>query len=200
MAKKSTDQEQPKKSKSKAKPKASQATMPSNANDAAQSQPKAVPPPLTPPHIDPLKEGGLKDEAKDGKPTLEQLKAVDSGLSKRDVEKYRKMLVEKLAEVVGDVELLTSDALGEDGGLSRMPVHLADGGSDMYYQSFNLDLAESERKLVVEIQHALLRIKEGIYGVCLERAVPIGKPRLDVKPWAKYCIEVVREKEKRGLL
>ncbi len=57
---------------------------------------------------------------------------------------------------------------------------------------------ESERILLHEIEEALLRINRGIFGVCLEVGQPIGKPRLDAKPWAKYCITVAREMERRG--
>jgi DnaK suppressor protein len=42
-------------------------------------------------------------------------------------------------------------------------------------------------------------MQKEIYGICLETGNPIGLPRLLVKPWAKYCIEVARAREKRGL-
>ena len=51
-----------------------------------------------------------------------------------------------------------------------------------------------------EIDEALIRIENKIYGVCIETGVPIGKDRLDHKPWAKYSIEVVRDKERCGEL
>jgi len=59
-----------------------------------------------------------------------------------------------------------------------------------------LGLVESERRLLAEINDALVRMQEGTYGVCVETGKQIGKPRLDVTPWAKYTIEVVREKER----
>jgi RNA polymerase-binding transcription factor DksA len=34
--------------------------------------------------------------------------------------------------------------------------------------------------------------------VCVQSGKPIGKARLDAKPWAKYCIEVAREMERLG--
>ena len=50
----------------------------------------------------------------------------------------------------------------------------------------------------LELWYPLIRMREGCFGVCLKRAVPIGRPRLDAQPWAKYCIEAVREMEKQG--
>ncbi|MBI1337541.1 MAG: hypothetical protein GC164_11325 [Phycisphaera sp.] len=131
-------------------------------------------------------------------PTEAQLKKVKTGLTKKDLEHYRQLLLEKRAQIIGDVESLQTDTKNNGGNLSHMPVHMADIGSDYYEQEFTLGLVESERKLLREINEALERIKKGIYGVCLESAVPITRARLDAKPWAKYCIEVVREREKRG--
>lgn len=130
--------------------------------------------------------------------TEAQLRKVDTGLTRKDLEHYRQLLLQKRAEIIGDVESLQVDTKNNGGNLSHMPVHMADIGSDHYEQEFTLGLVESERKLLREIDDALIRIQKGIYGVCLERGVPIGRARLDAKPWAKYCIEVVREMEKRG--
>jgi RNA polymerase-binding protein DksA len=128
-----------------------------------------------------------------------QLRKVKTDLLRKDLGEYRGLLVQKRTEILGDVEALQTDARS-DSGDHLSPEHMADIGSINYEQEFTLGLVESERKLLVEIDEALVRIREGTYGVCLERGEPIGRPRLDAKPWAKYCIEVVREKESRGEL
>ncbi len=131
--------------------------------------------------------------------TEAQLRKVKTGLTKKDLLNYRQLLLEKRAEIVGDVTSMEGDARNNSGGnLSSMPMHMADIGSDNYEQEFTLGLVESERKLLREIDDALMRIHKGIYGVCLETGVPIARARLDAKPWAKYCIEVAREKERLG--
>lgn len=133
-------------------------------------------------------------------PTVQQLRKVKTGLSKRDLGRFRQLLLDKRRETLGDVEAMEVDARMKNAGgnLSNMPFHMADVGSDNYEQEFTLGLVESERRLLREIDDALHRIDEGIYGVCLERGVPIGRPRLEAKPWAKYCIEVARERERQG--
>ena len=131
--------------------------------------------------------------------TEADLRKVKTGLSRKDLENYRDMLLAKRAEILGDVEALETDARNNSGGnLSNMPLHMADIGTDNYDQEFTLGLVESERKLLTEINEALLRIKAGTFGVCMEKGIPIGRPRLDIKPWAKYCIEVARDMERRG--
>ena len=132
-------------------------------------------------------------------PSRNQLRKVKKGLGRKDLEHYRQLLMNKRVEILGDVAVLENEALAESNE-HVSPEHMADSGSNSYEQEFTLGLVESERRMLGEIDEALLRIKDRTYGVCLERAVPIGKERLDAKPWAKYCIEVVRAKEGRGEL
>jgi len=130
--------------------------------------------------------------------SVEQLRGCKSGLNKRDLQKFRAALLEKRAEIVGDVEQMSADARNDGGNISHMPVHAADVGSDYYEQEFTLGLVESEKKIVREIDAALHRMEDGIYGICLLSGWPVGKARLEIQPWAKYCIDVVRERERRG--
>ncbi len=132
--------------------------------------------------------------------TEEDLRKVKTGLTRKDMEYFTALLIEKRLEIIGDVENMElMRAAGSGGDLSHMPLHMADIGSDNYEQEFTLGLVESERKLLREIDEALMRIKNGTYGVCIESGQPISKARLEVRPWAKYTIEVARERERRGL-
>ena len=130
------------------------------------------------------------------------LKRAKSDLTRKDINAYRRSLTEKRAQILGDVALLEKHAREktDSGNLSNVPQHMSDVGTDNFEQEFNLDLAESERRLVKEIDEALMRIYNSVYGVCLVTGAPIGKPRLDAKPWAKYTIETVRELERLGKL
>lgn len=128
-----------------------------------------------------------------------ELRKAKSGLTRKDLEHYREVLLQKRAELLGDVESLQVDVRNNGGNLSNLPLHMADVGSDNYQQEFTLGLVESDRKTLREIDEALVRMERGYYGVCIGSGKPIGKPRLDIKPWAKYCIEVVRDRERRGL-
>ncbi|MEM6459493.1 MAG: TraR/DksA C4-type zinc finger protein [Planctomycetota bacterium] len=139
------------------------------------------------------------DPYADNKPTTAQLRKVKTGLKAKDLRDFRALLLERRAEIIGDVQGLEAARSGNAGEISHMPLHMADVGSDNYEQEFTLGLMESERRIVVEIDEALQRIEDKTYGVCLESAVPIGRPRLEAKPWAKYCIEVARQRERRGL-
>lgn len=131
---------------------------------------------------------------------IEQLRKVKGGLNAKDLAHFRELLREKRAELLGDVKSMHDGARQASGGnLSHMPVHMADIGSDNYDQEFTLGLVESEARLLREIDEALIRIREGYYGICVVSGKPIARARLEAKPWAKYSIEIAREMEKRGL-
>lgn len=129
--------------------------------------------------------------------------AQSSGLSREDIERYRQLLLEKRAQLLGDVHTMSNEALNRNrqesaGNLSSMPIHMADLGTDNYEQEFTLGLIESERGLLRDIEEALQRIAQGTYGVCAATGKPIGKARLNAQPWTKYCYEYVLAQEKAG--
>ena len=132
-------------------------------------------------------------------------KAVDpsspkkSPFNKRELTKFKNLLLLKRAEVFGDIEQMEADALrSSSGDLSHLPQHLADQGSDSYEQSLTLDLAAADRRLIKEIDEALARIDARTYGICERTGQAIRETRLHELPWAKYSIEAARELERRG--
>ena len=125
-------------------------------------------------------------------------KRVKSPLTAAQLRKFRSMLLAKRRELVGDMTGIEAEALGADrqevkGDISDHP---ADAGTDNFEQEFSLGLLESERILLGEIDEALGRIEQKIYGICLGTGRPIGTARLKARPWAKYCIEYARMVEK----
>lgn len=119
-------------------------------------------------------------------------------LSKKELDKYRGILIQKRAELVGDISHMEDEALrGNSGSLSTLPQHMAEQGSDTFDQSLSLDLAQVDRNLIREIDDALQRIERGTYGVCLRTGQRISAERLAELPWAKYSIEAQREMERR---
>jgi RNA polymerase-binding protein DksA len=141
-------------------------------------------------------------EADEPKPQAPKRKKLKSPLKKAQLNRYRKMLLEKRKALLGDMSGIAAGAFrgGNGGGdLSSMPTHPADIGSDNYEQEFSLGLLESERALLEEIDDALARIEDRTYGVCVGTGNPIGIPRLNARPWSKYGIEYARMVE-QGLI
>ena len=128
-------------------------------------------------------------------------KSGKNGLTAADIEKFRQLLLVKRSEILGNVTIIEDETFKKERSeLSSMPFHMADAGSDNFEQEFALDLMDSEKKLLVEINEALKRIEEGAYGVCEGRGENIPKARLNAIPWAKYCVACAELKEKGQLV
>jgi len=119
-------------------------------------------------------------------------------MPKRELDKYRDILLRKRSELVGDVSNMEDEALRQSSGsLSHLPQHMAEQGTDAFDQAMSLDLAAVDRTLIREIDDALSRIDAGTYGVCERTGVLIAPERLAELPWAKYSIEAARALERR---
>lgn len=131
-----------------------------------------------------------------GKPRKNQ-----AGLTWRELETFRALLLSKRHELVGDVFSMERDALHASGGsnLSNLPLHMADMGTDNYEQEFTLGLMEKDRKLLKEINLALAKIQDGRYGICEGTGQPISKVRLEAQPWARFSIDYARKMEHGGV-
>jgi RNA polymerase-binding protein DksA len=118
-------------------------------------------------------------------------------LKPADIEHFKQLLLEKRREILRNVNEIEDEALKKSrldaaGDLSSMPIHMADIGTDNYEQEFALELMDSERKLLREIDDALQRIELGTYGICKGTGKPIPKARLEAQPWARYGVEYAR--------
>jgi len=120
------------------------------------------------------------------------------------IEQFKKVLLEKRRLLLHDVSTMEKSALENSrqdasGDLSKMPLDMADVGTDNYEQEFTLELIGTEQATLQEIDEALDRIEKKQYGKCVACGGPIPLARLKVRPHAQYCIECKRRNEK-GLL
>jgi DnaK suppressor protein len=135
-------------------------------------------------------------------PTEGRPRKNQAGISSKDLENYRVQLLAKRRELVGDMSAMEREALRSTaaaGNLSNLPIHMADMGTDNYEQEFTLGLVEKDRVLLREINQALAKIQDGTYGICEGTGKPIGRPRLEAQPWARYSIEYARLMERGGI-
>lgn len=129
--------------------------------------------------------------------TNEEEQTPKTRLSPTDLDHYRRLLLQKRKEILGNVseiegEALRKSRLDASGDLSSMPIHMADLGTDNFDQEFSLELMDSERRLLVEIEDALHRVETGTYGICEGTGKPIAKARLEAQPWARYSVEYAK--------
>jgi len=119
-------------------------------------------------------------------------------MTKKDLEKFKKLLLKRREEIISNVDHITGDTRKSQkeasGDLSSYSFHMADMASDNYDREFSLNLASGERETLLEIDEALKRIDEETYGKCLFCGRNISKKRLTAVPHAKFCL-ACKEKE-----
>jgi len=118
----------------------------------------------------------------------------DERLSDADLKHFETRLLEERARIMREMGHLENtllkvnprDSAGEVGGYS---FHMADAGTDSMEREISFDIASKEGRLLREIDDALRRIYNGVYGICEASGKPIARARLEALPWARYTIE-----------
>ncbi len=104
----------------------------------------------------------------------------------REKEEIEIRLAEELGEkMTEDIASTLGPALDE-GDLSTLEMD-----RDVDYWLLNM-LTNTLRN----VEHALERLEEGTYGTCEECGLEIGEKRLKAMPFARYCVDCQKEKER----
>ena len=76
---------------------------------------------------------------------------------------------------------------------------LADKAASAYSKELNFSLSDTERNLLMAIEEAFGRMREGSYGTCTNCGNVIGEKRLQAVPWTPFCIDC-QELQEKGML
>ncbi|HOD18525.1 MAG TPA: TraR/DksA C4-type zinc finger protein [Candidatus Cloacimonadota bacterium] len=107
----------------------------------------------------------------------------------------RKELEESMNYIKKTNQAQSIGAKESSGDLSSYAFHQADQGSDTNLMEQTVMLLEQEREKIRLLNEALRRIEDGIYGICEICGEPIPESRLEVIPYARYCIECKAKEE-----
>lgn len=129
---------------------------------------------------------------------------IKTPFAKKALGKFKSLLLqqkEKLLTTVDQIEKKSLSTSNKEvsGGLSTLPIHLGDLGSDQYEQDFAIGVMEGERGEITEINDALERIADKTYGICELCSKRIPAPRLNAVPYASLCIKCKEKEEKKTL-
>lgn len=105
----------------------------------------------------------------------------------RDLNRLRDKLLAYKEELRGRLENLVDETAR----------HLADesgGAAETEFQGYEEEVAlgDNERAIWQQVQDALQRIDEGVYGLCAGCRSEIPLARLEALPYATYCVGCAR--------
>ncbi len=122
-------------------------------------------------------------------------------MKKKELEYYKKKLIELKEKISGVYEHLTNETLKEQlrettGELSGYSLHMADAGTDNYDMEFTLNIAGRENEILHAIDEALEKIENNTYGKCEICGKEISQKRLEAIPYATKCVKCKEELER----
>jgi len=122
--------------------------------------------------------------------------AGDQNMDKKRLDYYKKKLAarrEELLKVIARTEQEGREA-DED-----PTVDLADKAANSYTKEFLFGQTHNDRSLLQLVDEALVRIREGGFGLCVQCQEELQQKRLEAVPWTRYCI-ACQQKQEQGLL
>lgn len=112
-------------------------------------------------------------------------------MNQERLDHFRRILEAQLQEHIAKVSTEQAAALAsdDDGVKDSVDMSLLDVSKEIAFR-----LTERESQIVADIDQALLRIREGSYGICARCSQPISDRRLEAVPTARYdaaCQELI---------
>ena len=111
-------------------------------------------------------------------------------MNKQQQKDYKPRLValrKRLIEEVASAEQALRDDILSPGDHSASRMH--PGDQDVEGLDEQLAIARNEEQLLEQVEEALQRIEDGVFGKCQDCDRPISHERLEAIPYAAQCIQ-----------
>jgi DnaK suppressor protein len=117
-------------------------------------------------------------------------------MDKKKLEAFKKRLETRQQELRRMVSRTQQDGRTADEDVAQ---DIADKAASSYNKEFLFHQSNNDRQLLMMVEGALGRIREGSFGECISCGKDINPKRLDAVPWTRHCIEC-QEKLENGML
>ena len=107
-------------------------------------------------------------------------------MRKREMERFRSLLEEQLAALLGQGVEVVHQLAGDGGDEIPDP---NDRASVEEVRNWTLRLRDRDRRLIGKVQEALARLDAGTFGTCTACGRPISPARLRARPVTDQCID-----------
>ncbi len=117
-------------------------------------------------------------------------------MDKKKLETFKKRLETRQQELRRMVSRTQQDGRSADEDTAQ---DIADKAASSYNKEFLFHQSNNDRQLLLMVENALARIREGSFGECISCGKEINPKRLEAVPWTRHCIEC-QEKLEKGIL
>ena len=112
--------------------------------------------------------------------------------SKKELAEFKELIDKKLEKAYAEYDVFKGNISGDDdhGTNDTSPTFkVLEEGSEVLSKEENAQLAVRQKKFIQHLENALLRIKNGTYGICRATGNLISKERLRAVPHATLSID-----------
>lgn len=112
--------------------------------------------------------------------------------SQAELEEFKEIILKKVEKARKDYSLLKANISHENdhGTHDTSPTFkVLEEGSEVLSKEENAQLAIRQKKFIMHLENALVRIENGTYGICRKTGKLISKQRLKAVPHATLSIE-----------
>ena len=124
----------------------------------------------------------------------------DTRYSDSDLKEFEALIHSKLEQARSDFDQLQRSLSYEDDNRTEDTAptfKMMEDGSDTMSREETAQLAARQKKFIMNLENALLRIKNKTYGVCRVTGKLIAKERLRLVPHATMSIEAKNQQDQR---
>jgi DnaK suppressor protein len=120
---------------------------------------------------------------------------ITDGKMKKNKLKQLEVLLQNIrTEIVGDVE---KASLNDKENETEHMADISDDAARSYDRKLQGDLEEQEWTKLKQVETALEKITQDEYGTCEQCEAEIPEARLEIMPYAEFCIQCLSEIEKK---
>lgn len=114
------------------------------------------------------------------------------------ISELKTQLLNIRSEILGDLEKNKKSSQDEE--FTKLVSDVADDAARSFSRQMLLNLGEQERQKLKLVEEALEKIRQGEYGVCSLCEAAIPEARLQVVPFAQYCVQCLEKLEQEEKL
>src|SRR5258708_19624847 len=114
-------------------------------------------------------------------------------MDKKKVEYFRKRLETRQQDLRRMVTRTQQDGRNADENIAQ---DIADKAASSYNKEFLFHQSNADRQLLLMVETALARLREGSFGECISCGKEINPKRLEAVPWTPHCLQCPGKLEK----
>lgn len=115
-------------------------------------------------------------------------KADQKKYSLEELKEFEKIILKKLVRAKGELKFIKEALSRKNDNRTEMSIKMLEDSVDTAEKENLSQLAARQQKFIAQLESALVRIKNGTYGICVDTGNLIRKERLKAVPHTMHSI------------